>query len=110
MMHRRLVRIVTVLAVGLVAGSGRSPIRLSAQPQPRAQTAPAGQTRTRLADGRWLLVGGEGSGGSAPVLGPATPAGPPPPPPPAGPPGGRTPPPPSGGTPLALGRPSQRGT
>ena len=72
MMHRPLVRIVTILAVGLVAGSGRSPIRLSAQPQPRAQTAPAGQTRTRLADGRWLLVGGEGSGGSASIWDPAT--------------------------------------
>src|SRR5258708_22639779 len=85
MMHRPLVRIVTVLAVGLVAGSGRSPIRLSAQPQPRAQTAPAGQTRTRLADGRWLLVGGEGSGGSAPIWGPAGPPTPPPPPDPAAP-------------------------
>src|SRR5258708_35249387 len=94
MMHRPLVRIVTVLAVGLVAGSGRSPIRLSAQPQPRAQTAPAGQTRTRLADRRWLLGGGEGGGGSPPRWGRGPPAARPSPPRPPAPRGGPRPTPP----------------
>src|SRR5260221_7428532 len=106
MMHRRLVRIVTVLAVGLVAGSGRSPIRLSAQPQPRAQTAPAGQTRTRLADGRWLLVGGEGSGGSPSVWDPGAPTASPPPRDPAGPRARPTSTPLSGGTLLVPGGPN----
>jgi RHS repeat-associated protein len=56
-------RIVLIVAVALVGGRGltRWPV---ASAQPQAQTpSVAGQSATRLPDGRWLLLGGERDGG-----------------------------------------------
>lgn len=73
MTHRTFLRIVVLLTVALAVGSGRPRVGLSAHQSSQTQaTVPAGQTRTRLADGRVLIVGGDGALGSASVWDPTT--------------------------------------
>jgi YD repeat-containing protein len=66
MTHRTLLGIGTLLALVVSTPWTETPVGRPAQPQSPAQSpAPAGQTRTRLADGRWLVVGGEGAAAAA---------------------------------------------
>lgn len=73
MRHRTIVRIGLLFAFALGAASGRPEVGLSAQ-QSSQPAAPgiAGQTRTRLADGRVLIVGGDSTPASASLWDPAT--------------------------------------
>ncbi|HEU4890865.1 MAG TPA: RHS repeat-associated core domain-containing protein [Vicinamibacterales bacterium] len=71
MTPRTLFRTATVLAVALAVTSERPPVGLSAQQAPRS-IARAGQTVTRLADGRSLIVGGESGTASASIWNPVT--------------------------------------
>src|SRR6266849_6805742 len=73
MTHRTFLRIAALLLVGLGLASGTPPIGIAAQQ--RSQGGPGGrpgQTATRLADGRWLVLGGDGAGPVASIWDPQT--------------------------------------
>jgi RHS repeat-associated protein len=79
MRQRGLMRLCGVLAIaalvlGLTASrwTGASAGPLEAQVAQTQSTAPAGQSATRLPDGRWLLAGGEGATGTAVLWDPST--------------------------------------
>lgn len=59
MTHRTLFRITSVLALALAISSERPPIDVFAQQAGPRAAAGAGQTETRLGDGRWLIVSGD---------------------------------------------------
>src|SRR6266511_3096454 len=55
-------------AVGVNYGASMAALQVIPSPQASEAFRGTGQTRTPLADGRWLLAGGQGAGGPVPTL------------------------------------------